>query len=1141
MFKPFALLTLLALPAAAALASTPATHAVTLSATVGNVTVVEWTGTALPGGTGQGSTGGLVGQLAGVDGTFIGCPPQGADDSHAVTFTVPAKLYDSVNVAADFHIEWTKGTTIDGVGTDPELALSLYNGTTSLGNSDGGEPQENVRIVNPAAGTVTAVVCPYLASKTTPYKATLTLTTTAKAACISSAPTGKALAHSTLLSEGTRSLIDVESGTLLNFDRFLDTAPAALAEVPDGFEGRHLAPLFDRALGVTTFLWAKTDAKPVAVGALPEREQMIARARAQLTAEAATLKLTPAMIADATVMDAQYNGDGPAVVRFNQQVNGREVFGRTLNVMLDRNGKPIAVSGYFATDFGSANAVPAFSRSGADAIALAWKSLGGVSLGNTALVPSRVQDEWQWYAAPVVPAKSSHVFEREPRAKAGYYALHGRLEPAYYVEIFAVARANRSLSAYALTVSAVDGSILARDNLKASADVAPGTTSAPWKYRVYADVAAPYQLFDNPLGNSYTPYPAATPGTAVARVGSPGSPNLVSLSYGPISTKDAWLPDTATQTTGNNATACLDKFDPANSTLSTPYNTCDDALSASQGDFFAKPSSDHSFDYTALPDKDPSTTAAKNASVVGLFYLNNWLHDWWYDHGFNEAAKNGQTNNYGRGGAAADPVKAQAQDGSGRNNANMATPSDGSSPTMQQYLFDGPLLGEVRVLKPADSGQLAWRSFANIGPTTYNIPETGIVLANDGVGDSMTDGCAATTSAVPASVPVPAPPQTSLMGKIALIDRGNCATTSKEQFAQNSGAVAMIVINNADGDPPSNIGNLDVPMGVVAPTNVAYTIPGIIIRRDAGLKIKEQLKAGAVTGRLSRQASIDVDGTLDNQIVGHEFFHYVHHRLTSSSNQQADAMSEGWGDVNALMISVRPDDITAPNNDKWQGAYGLAGYSINNFYAGIRRAPYSTSKQFNAFTLKHIADGTVTPDGGPGTTNSEVHAAGEMWANEMWNCYAGILNTANNGSFLEKQTRMKNYIIAGFKMTPTNATYTEARDAILAPVLATNFTDYKACSDGFAVTGNGLNAVAPARSSTTLTGVVENFEPFVCKSSTTPTDPTPTNPTPVTPINPAPAGSASGVGEGRFGGGSLPLLLLLPFAGLALLRRKARA
>src|SRR5262249_2937972 len=66
---------------------------------------------------------------------------------------------------------------------------------------------------------------------------------------------------------------------------------------------------------------------------------------------------------------------------------------------------------------------------------------------------------------------------------------------------------------------------------------------------------------------------------------------------------------------------------------------------------------------------------------------NNRLHDIHYHYGFTEAAGNFQVNNYGHGGVGNDPVQADAQDGSGFDNANFATPPDGQAPRMQMYVF----------------------------------------------------------------------------------------------------------------------------------------------------------------------------------------------------------------------------------------------------------------------------------------------------------------------------------------------------------------------------------------------------------------------------------------------------------------------
>lgn len=83
----------------------------------------------------------------------------------------------------------------------------------------------------------------------------------------------------------------------------------------------------------------------------------------------------------------------------------------------------------------------------------------------------------------------------------------------------------------------------------------------------------------------------------------------------------------------------------------------------------------------------PTTTQNQNASQLNLFYANNFIHDVSYAYGFTEAAGNFQENNYGKGGLGSDSVVADAQDGSGTDNANFGTPRDGLNPRMQQFLF----------------------------------------------------------------------------------------------------------------------------------------------------------------------------------------------------------------------------------------------------------------------------------------------------------------------------------------------------------------------------------------------------------------------------------------------------------------------
>lgn len=92
------------------------------------------------------------------------------------------------------------------------------------------------------------------------------------------------------------------------------------------------------------------------------------------------------------------------------------------------------------------------------------------------------------------------------------------------------------------------------------------------------------------------------------------------------------------------------------------------------------------FDFPVNLTQAPSTY--RDAALTNLFYWNNMMHDVWYQYGFDEVSGNFQQNNYGRGGAGADYVLADGQDGSGMDNANFATPSDGSNPRMQMFLWD---------------------------------------------------------------------------------------------------------------------------------------------------------------------------------------------------------------------------------------------------------------------------------------------------------------------------------------------------------------------------------------------------------------------------------------------------------------------
>lgn len=91
------------------------------------------------------------------------------------------------------------------------------------------------------------------------------------------------------------------------------------------------------------------------------------------------------------------------------------------------------------------------------------------------------------------------------------------------------------------------------------------------------------------------------------------------------------------------------------------------------------------FDFELDLEKDPSESI--NASITNLFYWNNIMHDVSYLYGFDEASGNFQEHNFGSEGRDNDAVIANAQDGSGYNNANFATPPDGMKGRMRMYVW----------------------------------------------------------------------------------------------------------------------------------------------------------------------------------------------------------------------------------------------------------------------------------------------------------------------------------------------------------------------------------------------------------------------------------------------------------------------
>jgi len=349
-------------------------------------------------------------------------------------------------------------------------------------------------------------------------------------------------------------------------------------------------------------------------------------ARGFLGRHASVFALSETSVADLQ-LSKEDNDEGTTFLRYAQTVGGIKVFEGDVQVAVNRNGEVLSVREGFLVSGQQVATDPTLDE--AQGIAKAFEHAGrGVMPSFAETSPRSGKGDKATFANPVEPSNEDVLSELNI-IRVGNEA---RLAWHVYADVGAD-------EWYELLVDAHSGELLFRRNL---------------------------YVFEA-QGTVYTEHPVATP----TRV-------LVSfVGDTTINTANGWM-GTSTVTTGNNVEAYLD-------TNADNAPDANNTTGLSNGHAF---SSTQNFTFPFSTTADPRTQQA--AVVTNLFYFNNFMHDFSYGLGFTESAGNFQTNNYGRGGLGADSVRAEAQDGSGTNNANFATPPDGQRPRMQQYLFTNP-------------------------------------------------------------------------------------------------------------------------------------------------------------------------------------------------------------------------------------------------------------------------------------------------------------------------------------------------------------------------------------------------------------------------------------------------------------------
>lgn len=464
-----------------------------------------------------------------------------------------------------------------------------------------------------------------------------------------------------------------------------------------------------------------------------------------------------------------------------------------------------------------------------------------------------------------------------------------------------------------------------------------------------------------------------------------------------------------TITRGNNAHAYMDALD-------------NDSPSESEPDGGASLTFDFPYDASGEPIDQSLTT------TTNLFYTVNQMHDFTYQYGFDEQGGNFQANNYGNGGAAGDHVFAQSQDGGVTgtqgaepdadhvNNANFATPGDGSSGRMQMYLWNVNAGGNPIIA--AQPSPVADRTYGDFGsPASFGVGalvdsntmvRAGVVDAVDGVeNQDFNDACEDLVNA------------SELVGKIALINRGTCEFGSKAKRAQDAGAVAVIICNYEDATIGMN-GGVDGAQ-VTIPTYMLTSTGCIQLRADADTYPDFEL----AIEQPDNTGPDYVSGSFDNGIVAHEFGHGVSTRLTGGPNVSclggAEQMGEGWSDFFSLVTSSKVGDVGAT-------ARGIGTYAErqNTDGRGIRPFPYSTDMSINPVTYEGVADAS---------TFSAPHGIGSIWCSMLWDLHWAMVDEYGFSGDIFHGTLGNNMaiqlVMTGLKLQPCNPGFADGRDAIL--------------------------------------------------------------------------------------------------------------